>query len=123
MATTKSTSRKSFQVNGPLRSIGIKAGTGGVRVSLNGQTVADVRNQAPTAGAGSQQPTEPEQEASTLKLGRFIAEQGQQRQEQTTSDNEKEDERGIVVGPITPIPAPAPTPIASKPQQRARLGL
>lgn len=120
MATTKSTSRKSFKVAGPLRSIGVKAGVGGVRVSVNGQNVADVRNQAPAPGPGadSRQPTE--QEASNIKLGRFIAEQSQQRQEQPTDNSNDEDEKGIVVGPITPIPTPAPSP---KPQPRARLGL
>lgn len=121
MASIKSTTRKSFQMSGLPRSVGIKAGTAGVRISVNGQDVVNVRNQSPGGPVAGQQPTE--QEASTIRLGRFIAEQGQQRQEQTTNDKEKEDEREIVVGPITPIPTPAPTPIVSKPQQRARLGL
>lgn len=113
MATTKSTSRKSFKIAGPLRSIGVKTGGAGVRVALNGQEVVNVRNQAPTARATVSEERQTEQEASTLKLGRFIAEQSQQSQQETASDNENEDERGIVVGPITPIPAPRP----------ARLGL
>lgn len=129
MANIKSTTRKSFKVAGPLRSIGVKAGTGGVRVSLNGQDVVNVRNQAPAAGpVAGQQPTE--QEASTIRLGRFIAERTQQGKEQTTNDSNDEDEREIIVGPITPIPTPIPTPtpapIANRPIQSprpARLGL
>lgn len=123
MAKTKSTSRKSFQVNGPLRSIGVKAGVGGVRVSLNGQTVADVRNQAPAPGPGAGQQQQPTDDLSTIKLGRFIAEQSQQGHDAPTDNSNDEEEKGIVVGPITPIPTPAPTPIVSKPQQSARLGL
>lgn len=116
MATTKSTSRKSFKVAGPLRTIGIKAGAGGVRVALNGQTVADVRNvgPAPAVGDGQQQPAA--DELSAIKIGRFIAEQAEQQPAARSTDDEKEKEQGIVVGPITPIPAPKPQPIA-------RLGL
>lgn len=126
MASIKSSSRKSFKVAGPLRTVGVKAGTGGVRVSLNGQDVVNVRNQAPAAGPGAGKEQQVEQETDTIRLGRFIAEQTQQGKEQTTNDNEKEDEREIVVGPITPIPTPAPTPIANRPIQAprpARLGL
>lgn len=123
MATTKSTSRKSFKVAGPLRSIGVKAGVGGVRVSLNGQTVADVRNQAPAPGPGAGQQQQPTDDLSTIKLARLIAEQSADQPADRSTDDGNEDEREIVVGPITPIPTPAPTPIVSKPQQRARLGL
>lgn len=122
MATTKSTSRKSFKVAGPLRSIGVKTGGAGVRVSVNGQNVADVRNQA-SAGPGAGQQQQPTDDLSTIKLGRFIAEQSADQPADRSTDDENEDEREIVVGPITPIPTPAPTPIVSKPQQRARLGL
>ncbi len=122
MASIKSSSRKSFKVAGPLRSVGIKAGAGGVRVALNGQEVVNVRNAAPDrpggAGDGQQQPVT--DELSTIRLGRFIAEQAEQKPATPSTDDEKKDDGlGIVVGPIEPIPAPKPI-LTPRP---ARLGL
>lgn len=120
----KSTTKKSFQISGPLRSVGIKAGAGGVRVALNGQEVVSVRNAAPdrpggaTANAGAMPADD---DISTIALGRLIADQKSEQQPAKSTDDGNDDERPIVVGPITPIPTPAP--ISAKPQPRVRLGL
>ena len=118
----KSTTKKSFTMNGPLRSVRVHAGASGVRVAVDGRDVVSVRNAHPspsgaaTANAGA---TSPADDLSTIKLGQFIAEQQAEQQPVTSTDDEKEKERGIVVGPITPIPAPKPI-LTPRP---ARLGL
>lgn len=112
----KSTTKKSFQMLGPLRSVRVSGGAGGVRVALNGQTVADVRNAASGGHTSTAGATPVADELSAIKIGRFIAEQAEQQPAARPTDDEKEKEQGIVVGPITPIPAPQPQP-------RARLGL
>lgn len=125
----KSTTKKSFQMSGPLRSVRVAGGAGGVRVALNGREVVSVRNVAPspsgepTPNAGA---TPAADDLSTIKLGRFIVEQAeQQTTERRQPAADDEDERDIVVGPITPIP-PLPTPGGPSPLPRpkpARLGL
>jgi len=114
----KSTTKKSFQIRGPLRSVRVSGGAGGVKVALNGQEVVSVRNAAPGApgGSGDGQQQTAADDLSTIKIGQFIAEQKTDQPAATPTDDEKEKGKEIVVGPITPIPAPKPQPIA-------RLGL
>lgn len=112
----KSTTKKSFQMAGPLRSVRVHGGADGVKVALNGQTVVSVRNAAPDRPGGAVDGQPAADELSTIRLGRFIAEQSTEQPAARSTDDEKEKEQGIVVGPITPIPAPKPQPIA-------RLGL
>ncbi len=119
----KSTTKKSFTMNGPLRSVGIRGGASGVKIAVNGRDVVSVRNAHPspsgaaTANAGATSAAD--DGLSNIKLGQFIAEQQAEQQPVTSTDDEKEKERGIVVGPITPIPAPKPI-LTPRP---ARLGL
>lgn len=117
----KNTSKKSFQMTGPLRSVRVHGGASGVKVALNGQSVVDVRNASPSPSSAATKgfSQSPDDDLSTIAIGRFIAEQPTQQQPAKSTDDEKEKEQGIVVGPITPIPAPKPVP-ALKP---ARLGL
>lgn len=119
----KSTSKKSFQMSGPLRSVRVSGGAHGVKVALNGRDVVNVRNAqpdlpgGPTAKGFSQSPDD---DLSTIALGRYIAEQQPaQPAAKPTDDGNDDDGQGIVVGPITPIPSPKPIP-SPRP---ARLGL
>lgn len=118
----KNTSKKSFQMSGPLRSVRVSGGASGVKVALNGQEVVSVRNASPalpggpTPNAGA---TSAADDISTIAIGRFIADQQSDQPAQKSTDDEKEKGQEIVVGPIEPIPAPKPV-LAPRP---ARLGL
>lgn len=105
-------------LNGPLRNLRIAAGAGGVRVSIAGQSLVDVRNDAQGPSGGAVESVQPaDDELTTIALGRFIAEQQQPVAQRPADDGNDDDAgQGIIVGPITPIPAPKPQPIA-------RLGL
>lgn len=116
----KSTTKKSFQMAGPLRSVRVHGGADGVKVALNGQTVVSVRNAAPDRPGGAVDGQPAADELSTIRLGRFIAEQSTEQPAARSTDNGNDDDGlGIVVGPITPIPAPKPI-LTPRP---ARLGL
>lgn len=49
----KNTSKKSFQMTGPLRSVRVHGGASGVKVALNGQEVVSVRNALPAASSAA----------------------------------------------------------------------
>lgn len=117
----KSTSKKSFQISGPLRSVRVSGGASGVKVALNGQEVVSVRNALPAASSAATNgfTQSPDEDLSNIAIGRYIADQSQDQPAQKSTDDEKEKGQEIVVGPITPIPAPKPV-LAPRP---ARLGL
>lgn len=106
MATT----RKRFVIDGPLRSIGWKAGGAGVRVSVNGRDVARVDNQAPTRRAGqSQAEAMTDEQLDNILIGRWLDEQSKPLVERTMIDNPNDDSHdSSPTTPSTPTAPPLP---------------
>lgn len=129
----KSTTKKSFTMNGPLRSVGIRGGAHGVKVAINGRDVVSVANAQPsassaaTANAGA---TAADDDLSIIRLGRFIAEQQPTEQQPTEQPAQQPVDNGNDDPTPTPTPSrpvpPLPTPGGPSPiphPRPARLGL
>lgn len=120
MATT----RKRLVMDGPLRSIGWKAGGAGVRVSVNGRDVARVDNHAPAATGQPQAESMSDEEMDAIRIGRWLDEQSKPITERTLIDNSSDDSNdNSPTTPTTPgapplppgnpitTPSPAPSPL------------